>query len=146
VECRHAISSAGNQRQSQPGVYKIGYGPLIQHLPETTLDLTHMPHHLLRQLCDAFALRITYNKHTHQADFNIDIAAHTIPRIQQLAIPSTTKTANTHGQFCDEPRPGFEPAQLTELDAFVLVKDVCVVVESLLGHVHYPYRLVGWSR
>ncbi len=42
--------------------------------------------------------------------------------------------------------PGFEPAQLTELDAFVLVKDVCVVVESLLGHAHYPYRLVGWSR
>jgi hypothetical protein len=25
--CRHAISSAGNQRQSRPSVYKIGYGP-----------------------------------------------------------------------------------------------------------------------
>ncbi|MGH3864686.1 MAG: tetratricopeptide repeat protein, partial [Pseudonocardiaceae bacterium] len=25
--CRHAISSAGTQRQSRPGVYKIGYGP-----------------------------------------------------------------------------------------------------------------------
>ena len=25
--CRHEISSAGNQRQSRPSVYKIGYGP-----------------------------------------------------------------------------------------------------------------------
>lgn len=80
-----------------------------------------MPHHLLRQLCDAFALHITYNKHTHQADFNIDIVAHTIPRIQQLATPANTETAiSTHGQFCDEPcrghqRAGVADAQRTRL-------------------------------
>jgi hypothetical protein len=28
--CRHAISSAGNQRQSRPSVYKIGYGPALK--------------------------------------------------------------------------------------------------------------------
>src|SRR6185437_11373916 len=59
------------------------------------------------QLCDAFALHITYNKHTHHADFNIDIAALTIPRIQQLATPANTETTtSTHGQFYDEPRRG----------------------------------------
>jgi hypothetical protein len=66
---------------------------LIQYLPETTLDLAAIPHHLLRQLCDAFALSVTYNKHTHQAAFKIDIAAHTIPRVQQLAIASPTDAA-----------------------------------------------------
>jgi site-specific DNA recombinase len=96
------LSQLQNAAQARPG----NAVDLIQHLPETTLDLTHMPHHLLRQLCDAFALRITYNKHTHQADFSVDIAAHTIPRIQQLAIPSTTEAADTHGQFCDESRRG----------------------------------------
>ena len=30
--CRHAISSAGTQRQSRPGVYKIGYGPALVRL------------------------------------------------------------------------------------------------------------------
>jgi DNA invertase Pin-like site-specific DNA recombinase len=58
---------------------------LIDHLPQTTLDLAAMPHHLLRQLCDAFALRVVYNKHTNQAGFHVDIAAHSVPRIQQLA-------------------------------------------------------------
>ncbi|HEX4100661.1 MAG TPA: recombinase family protein [Pseudonocardiaceae bacterium] len=96
------LSQLQNAAQARP----VNAVDLIQYLPETTLDLADMPHHLLRQLCDAFTLRVTYNKHTHQADFNVDIAAHTIPRIQQLAIPSTTEAAGTHGQFCDEPRRG----------------------------------------
>ncbi|MGA9691391.1 MAG: hypothetical protein WBR33_08120, partial [Pseudonocardiaceae bacterium] len=96
------LSQLQNAAQARP----VNAVDLIQYLPETTLDLADMPHHLLRQLCDAFALRVTYNKHTHQADFNVDIAAHTIPRIQQLAIPSTTEAVGTHGQFCDEPRRG----------------------------------------
>lgn len=80
---------------------------LIRHLPEAALDLAAMPDHLFRQLCDAFALQITYNKHTHQADFHVDVAAHTIPRIQQLAVPSKTEaTLDSYGQFCDEPRRG----------------------------------------
>ncbi len=81
---------------------------LIHHLPQTTLDLATMPHHLLRQLCDAFALRVTYNKHTHQAVFNVDIAAHAIPHIQQLAVATHAGAADTHGQFCDEPRRGHD--------------------------------------
>lgn len=95
-----------SQLQNAAQAHPVNAVDLIHYLPETTLDLADMPHHLLRQLCDAFALRITYNKHTHQADFNVDIAAHTIPRIQQLAIPSTTEAVGTHGQFCDEPRRG----------------------------------------
>jgi site-specific DNA recombinase len=57
---------------------------LIRYLPETTLDLAALPHHLLRQLCDAFALSVTYNKHAHQAHFAVDIAARTLPHIQQI--------------------------------------------------------------
>jgi site-specific DNA recombinase len=79
---------------------------LIQYLPETTLDLAAMPHHLLRQLCDAFSLSVTYNKHTHQAAFKVDIAAHTIPRVQQLAAASPAGSVGTHGQFCTVPRRG----------------------------------------
>jgi len=39
--CRHEISSAGNQRQSRPSVYKIGYGPdlLPGHRAFTQLEL-----------------------------------------------------------------------------------------------------------
>ncbi|MFD3705826.1 recombinase family protein [Nocardia sp. NPDC058658] len=56
---------------------------LLDQLPHTVIDVAEMPEDVLRQLCDAFALRIIYNKLHHHAQFSIDIARPTLPQLER---------------------------------------------------------------
>jgi site-specific DNA recombinase len=75
---------------------------LLAHLPIATLDLTGMPTEILRDLCEAFRITITYDRTTRQARYTAEIEAGTISHLRQ-------RLTNPHVQICDVPPRGLEP-------------------------------------
>jgi site-specific DNA recombinase len=71
-----------------------GAQTLLAHLPTATLDLTGMPTEILRDLCEAFRITITYDRTTRQARYTAEIEAGTISHLRQ-------RLANPHVQICD---------------------------------------------
>ncbi|MDQ1307208.1 MAG: site-specific recombinase [Actinomycetota bacterium] len=76
---------------------------LLSCLPIATLDLTRMPPDILRDLCEAFRIRITFDRTTRQIHFSAQVEATAIP--QQRHILSAPNV-----RICDVPPAGLEPA------------------------------------
>jgi hypothetical protein len=76
---------------------------LLEHLPTATVNLTAMPQEMLRDLCGAFRIEITYDRAGKRAHYSAEIGPDTLRRLDSL------KTA-PYVRICTVPPAGLEPA------------------------------------
>jgi site-specific DNA recombinase len=76
---------------------------LLGHLPLAKLKINDMPETLLRELCEAFHIRITHDRLTQTAYFQAEIAAAAIEH-------SRNRLEADNLRVCDVPPAGLEPA------------------------------------
>jgi hypothetical protein len=71
------------------------HGDLLSYLPLATMDLSTLPQPVLRTLCEAFRIRITYDHETRRAHYYAEIEAGSLDGLSKLI---------THrAQICDVP-------------------------------------------
>jgi hypothetical protein len=75
---------------------------LLELLPMATLNLAEMPTDILRELCDAFRIKITFDRNGQRAHFTAEVPAESIAHLQDLL--------EQRAQICCVPPAGFEPA------------------------------------
>jgi hypothetical protein len=62
-----------------------------------------MPQEALRALCEAFHIKITYDREGKRAHYSAEIAAHTLRHLNSVATAPYVR-------ICTVPPAGFEPA------------------------------------
>jgi site-specific DNA recombinase len=71
------------ERTMPPG--GTGAIDLLDHLPETTINLADLPAERLRPLLDAFAVQLHYNLHDNSIKIRATVSAESVPHIARLA-------------------------------------------------------------
>jgi hypothetical protein len=72
---------------------------LLEHLPTATVNLSDMPHEMLRGLCEAFRIEITYDRAGKRAHYSAQIGADTPRLLDGLE-------AEPYVRVCDVPSAG----------------------------------------
>jgi hypothetical protein len=75
---------------------------LLAHLPTAAIDVAALPQQILRTLCEAFRIRISYDHESRRVHYTAEIEAGELPRLNDLI--------NRRAQICGVP-PAVCPRQ-----------------------------------